>query len=50
MVEHELFEEVEEPDMAFVLLAPELEIMHTKSSYKFDMPQGSLEERIPVVA
>ena len=41
MVEHELLEEVEVPDMASVLLAPELETVHTKNSYTLDTPQGS---------
>ena len=39
MIEHELFEEVEEPDMAFALLALELETVHTKNSYTLDTPR-----------
>ena len=50
MVEHGLLGEVEVPDMASVLLALELDSVHTKSSCTLDMPQGSLEERISVVA
>ena len=41
MVEHELLEEVEVPDMASALLAPELETAHTKNSYTLDTPRGS---------
>ena len=50
MVEHGLLGEVEVPDMASVPLAPELYSVHTKSSCTLDMPQGSLEERISIVA
>ena len=41
MVEHGLLGEVEVPDMASVLLAPELETVHTKNSYPLDTPPGS---------
>ena len=41
MIEHELFEEVEVPDMASVLLVLELETVHTKSSYTLGTPQVS---------
>ena len=37
-------------DMASILLALELDSMHTKSSCTLDMPQESLEERISVEA
>ena len=49
MIEHESLGE-EEPDMASVQLAFELESEHTRNSYKLDMSQESLGGKTQAVA